>query len=293
MRTMLHFAQILSYGLLSGAIYGLVALGLSVVFGVMNYLNVAHGALIMMAAYLTFWAFFYTHLDPFLFIILVMPIFFVIGWAVFKILFQTLMKYPEGEKIKNSLLISFGLLLIFSNLAILLWTADERAVTTAYTGKVLDVSGVRLPYIGLGGVVLAIIVIIALHFFLTRTYFGKAIRAVTQDHEAATLMGINVKRVYLVAFSIGFALAAIPGVLTSLHAFNPAISFDLTNKALIVMILAGFGSIKGVLLGGFLLGGIEAVGVYLVGTPYREVFGLILFVLILMFRPQGLAGKKT
>jgi branched-chain amino acid transport system permease protein len=246
-----------------------------------------------LAAYLTFWAFFYTHLDPFLFIILVMPIFFVIGWAVFKILFQTLMKYPEGEKIKNSLLISFGLLLIFSNLAILLWTADERAVTTAYTGKVLDVSGVRLPYIGLGGVVLAIIVIIALHFFLTRTYFGKAIRAVTQDHEAATLMGINVKRVYLVAFSIGFALAAIPGVLTSLHAFNPAISFDLTNKALIVMILAGFGSIKGVLLGGFLLGGIEAAGVYLVGTPYREVFGLILFVLILMFRPQGLAGKKT
>jgi branched-chain amino acid transport system permease protein len=96
-----------------------------------------------------------------------------------------------------------------------------------------------------------------------------------------------------VAFSIGFALAGIPGVITSLHAFNPAISFDLTNKALIVLILAGVGSIKGVLIGGFFLGAIEAAGVYLVGTPYREVFGLILFVLILMFRPQGFAGKKA
>ena len=290
---MLHFAQVFSYGLLNGALYGLVALGLSLVFGVMNYLLVAHGALIMMAAYMTFWLFSYLKIDPFLSLLLVMPAFFLIGLILFKVLYQSLMKFPEGEKIKNSLLISFGLLLVFSNLAILLWTADERAVTTDYTGKVFAVFGIRLPYIGLGGVALAIFVIIALHLFLTRTYFGKAIRAVSQDNEAATLMGINVNRVCLVAFSIGFALAALPGVVTSLHAFNPAISFELTNKALIVMILAGFGSIKGVLIGGFLLGAIEAVGVYFVGTPYREVFGLILFVLILMFRPQGLAGRKA
>jgi branched-chain amino acid transport system permease protein len=290
---MLHFAQIFSYGILNGALYGLVALGLSLVFGVMNYLNVAHGGLIMLASYVTLLIFSSLHIDPFLSILLVTPAFFVIGMVLFKALFQSLMKFTETEKIKNSLLISFGLLLIFPNLAILLWTADERAVTTAYTGKVIQLLGVRLPYIGLGGVALAIIVIITLHLFLTRTYFGKAIRAVSLDHEAATLMGINVNRVCLVAFSMGFALAGIPGVVTSLHAFNPAISFELTNKALIVLILAGFGSIKGVLLGGILLGAIEAASVYLVGTPYREVFGLILFVLILMFRPQGLAGKKA
>jgi branched-chain amino acid transport system permease protein len=274
-------------------LYGLVALGLSLVFGVMNYLNVAHGGLIMLASYVTLLIFSSLHIDPFLSILIVTPAFFVIGMVLFKALFQSLMKFTETEKIKNSLLISFGLLLIFPNLAILLWTADERAVTTAYTGKVIQLLGVRLPYIGLGGVALAIIVIIALHLFLTRTYFGKAIRAVSLDHEAATLMGINVNKVCLVSFSIGFALAGIPGVLTSLNAFNPAISFDLTNKALIVLVLAGFGSIKGVLLGGILLGAIEAASVYLVGTPYREVFGLILFVLILMFRPQGLAGKKA
>jgi branched-chain amino acid transport system permease protein len=290
---MLRFAQIFSYGLLNGALYGLVALGLSLVFGVMNYLLVAHGALIMMAAYLAFWIFRYIHLDPFLCILVVMPALFIIGWILFKLLYQSLMELPEGEKIKNSLLISFGLLLIVSNLAILLWTADERAVTTRYTGKVFSLFDVRLPYIGLGGVALALIVIIALHLFLTRTYFGKAIRAVSLDNEAATLMGINVSRVCLVAFSLGFALAGIPGILTSLHAFNPAISFELTNKALIVLILGGVGSIKGVLIGGFFLGAVEAIGVYFVGTPYREVFGLILFLFILMFRPQGLAGKKS
>jgi branched-chain amino acid transport system permease protein len=289
---MLHFAQIFSYGILNGALYGLVALGLSLVFGVMNYLNVAHGGLIMLASYVTFLIFSSLHIDPFLSILLVTPAFFIIGLALFKALFQSLMKFNETEKIKNSLLISFGLLLVFSNLAILLWTADERAVTTTYTGKVVQMLGVRLPYIGLGGVALAIIVIIALHLFLTRTYFGKAIRAVSLDHEAATLMGINVNKVCLISFSIGFALAGIPGVVTSLQAFNPAISFELTNKALIVLILAGFGSIKGVLLGGILLGAIEAASVYLVGTPYREVFGLLLFVVILMFRPQGLAGKR-
>ena len=290
---MLKFFQILSYGFINGGLYGLVALGLSLVFGVMNYLNVAHGGLIMLASYVTFLIFSSLHIDPFLSILLVTPAFFVIGWVLFKVLYQSLMKFSEGEKIKNSLLISFGLLLIFANLAILLWTADERAVAPWYTGKVFDLFGVRLPYTGLGGLALAIIVIIALHFFLTRTYFGKAIRAVSLDHEAATLMGINVNKVCLVAFSIGFALAGIPGVLTSLHAFNPAISFDLTNKALVVLILAGVGSIKGVLIGGLFLGAVEAAGVYLVGTPYREVFGLILFLLILMFRPQGFAGKKA
>ena len=290
---MLHVAQIISYGLLSGALYGLIALGLSLVFGVMNYLMIAHGGLIMLAAYATYWAYSYTHVDPFLLILVIAPLFFVLGWILFKILYQSLMKFPEGEKIKNSMLISFGLLLIFSNLATLFWTADERSVTTSYTGGVIQVLGVRLPYIGLGGVVLAVGVIIALHLFLSRTYFGKAIRAVSMDHEAATLVGIDVSKVFMAAFSIGCALAAIPGVLTSMHVFSPSVAYDLTNKALIVLILAGVGSVKGVLLGGLLLGAIEAGGVYVVGAPYREVFGLILFIVILMFRPQGLAGKQA
>ena len=135
--------QILSYGVFSGALYGLVALGLSLVFGVMNYLNVAHGALIMLASYTVLWVCYYLHFDPFLSLILVVPTFFVIGWVLFLGLFQRLLALPETEKIKNSLLISFGILLICSNGATMLWTADERAVATSYTGKVLDLLGVR------------------------------------------------------------------------------------------------------------------------------------------------------
>jgi len=285
--------QILSYGVFSGALYGLVALGLSLVFGVMNYLNVAHGALIMLASYTVLWVCYYLHFDPFLSLILVVPTFFVIGWVLFLGLFQRLLALPETEKIKNSLLISFGILLICSNGATMLWTADERAVATSYTGKVLDLLGVRIPYIGLATVLLAIIVVFAVHLFLTRTYFGKAIRGVSQDYEAASWMGINTRRACLVAFAIGVALAGFPGVVIALQTFNPFVSFDLTNKALIVLILAGVGSLRGVLFGGLLLGVVEAASVFLVGVAYREVVGLVLFVLVLMFRPQGLGGRKA
>jgi branched-chain amino acid transport system permease protein len=289
---MLTFLQTLSYGFINGSLYGLVALGLSLIFGVMNYLNVAHGALIMVASYAVFWICSYLRFDPFVSLILVAPTLFVIGWALFSGLFRRLLGYGEGEKIKNSLLISFGILLILSNGATLLWTADERAITTAYTGQVFDLFGIRLPYIGLASIGLAIVVVFVVHLFLTKTYFGKAIRAVSQDHEAAAWMGINISRVCMVSFAIGVTLSAFPGVIIALQTFNPSISFDLTNKALIVLVLAGVGSLKGVLLGGFLLGAVEAASVFLVGAPYREVVGLVLFVLVLMFRPQGLGGRK-
>ena len=288
---MTAFLQIMSYGLINGSLYCLVALGLSLVFGVMNYLNVAHGALIMVASYAVFWVCSYTRLDPFASLVIIAPGLFVTGWVLFSGLFKRLLGLTEAEKIKNSLLISFGILLIFSNGAQLLWTADDRAVNTAYTGHVLDVLGVRLPYAGLASVLLAIVVFWAIHFFLTRTYFGKAIRGVSQDHEAAAWMGINTGKVCLVSFALGVMLAAFPGVVIALQTFNPIVSFGLTNKALIVLVLAGVGSLKGVLAAGFLLGAFEAVSVFFVGAPYREVAGLVLFVLVLMVRPEGLGGR--
>jgi len=213
--------------------------------------------------------------------------------VLFKGLFQALINLSENERIKKSLLISFGLLLIFPNLSILLWTADERAITTSYSGVVFSIMQLRLPYIGLGTVALAIVVIAALHLFLTKTYFGKAIRAVSQDYDAAGLMGVNVTKTYFISFAIGITLAGIPGILVALQGFNPEVSFELTNKALIVVVLAGMGSIKGVLIGGLLLGAAEACSVFLMGAAYREVIGLVLFVLFLIFRPQGLWGKKA
>ena len=196
-------------------------------------------------------------------------------------------------KTKNSLLISFGLLLILSNLATLLWTADERAVTPSYAGLVVQFFDLRIPYLGIGAICFAVVVTILLDIFLTKTYFGKAIRAASQDHEAAAMMGINVGKTYLISFGIGVALAAMPGIVISVSSFNPAVSFELTNKALVVIILAGVGSVYGVLLGGLALGVTEAIGVLFLGATYREVIGLVLFVLFLLLRPQGLLGKKS
>ena len=169
--------------------------------------------------------------------------------------------------------------------------ADERAITAAYSGDVIDIFGIRLPYIGLAAIALAVVVIFTLHVFLTRTYPGKAIRAVSQDFEAAGLMGINTDKIYILAFAIGIALAGVPGILVALQGFNPEVSFELTNKALIVVILAGVGKINGLLVAGLLLGIAEAGSVYILGAAFREVFGLILFVLFLLFRSQGLSGK--
>ncbi|MBI5603194.1 MAG: branched-chain amino acid ABC transporter permease [Deltaproteobacteria bacterium] len=285
--------QILLYGLINGALYGSVGLGLSLVFGVMSYLNVAHGALIMGAAYTCFWLVHLLKIDPFLSVVIIAPAFFILGLVLYKILFNPLKGFSEGQKTKNSLLISFGLLLILSNLATLLWTADERAVTPDYAGLVLQVFGLRIPYIGIGAVSFAVLVTILLDLFLARTYFGKGIRAASQDHEAAAMMGINVELTYLVSFGIGVALAAVPGVMVSLSSFNPAVSFELTNKALVVIILAGVGSVYGVLLGGLSLGIAEAIGVLFLGAAYREVIGLVLFVFFLLLRPQGLMGRKS
>jgi branched-chain amino acid transport system permease protein len=225
--------------------------------------------------------------------LLIAPVFFLLGLFLYKILFNPLKQFPEAQKTRNSLLISFGLLLILSNLATILWTADERAVTPSYAGLVIQVFGLRIPYIGIGAVCFAIFVTIILDIFLAKTYFGKAIRAASQDHEAAAMMGINVGITYLISFGIGVALATMPGIVVSLSSFNPAVSFELTNKALVVIILAGVGSVYGVLLGGLALGVTEALGVLFLGATYREVIGLVLFVLFLLFRPQGLLGKKS
>ena len=290
---MITYAQILAYGLINGALYGLIGLGLSLVFGVMSYLNVAHGAIIMFASYACFWLFHLLKIDPFLSVLIISPGFFVLGLVLYKILFDPLKHFPEGQKTKNSLLISFGLLLILSNLATMLWTADERSVTPAYAGLVLQVFGIRIPYIGIGAVGFSLVVTILLDIFLDKTYLGKAIRAASQDHEAAAMMGINVGVTYLVSFGIGVALATMPGIVVSLSSFNPAVSLELTNKALVVIILAGVGSVYGVLLGGFALGITEAIGVLFLGASYREVIGLVLFVVFLLLRPQGLMGRKS
>jgi branched-chain amino acid transport system permease protein len=285
--------QNLVFGLFVGGLYGIAAVGLSLVFGVQKLLNVAHGSLIMFGGYASFWIFTWYGVDPFVAIAITGPLLFLFGLALYLGLFRFVTRLGEEERIKNSLLISFGLTLILENVAIKLWTADERAITTSYAGDGLTIGGIAFPYTRVASLIVAAICVFALHAFLTRTFAGKAIRATSEDWEAASLMGIDVQRTYVVAFAIGTALAGVAGALISVsYLIAPSIGLAWTLKALVVVVLAGMGSILGAFFAGILLGLAEALSIYVFGASYREVVGLVLFVLVLLVRPQGLFGRS-
>jgi len=247
----------------------------------------------MLGGYGTFWLFTLWQIDPFLSLLYVAPAMFVLGLLLYGALFQFVVQANEEVRIKNSLLIGFGLTLILHTLAIHFWTADERAVTTSYGGAVVRIGVFAVPLIRLASLVLAFAILTALHLFLAKTRWGRAIRATAEDWEAAALMGIPVGKTYLVAFALGTVLAGIAGGLVSVsYSISPSIGLEWTLKALIVVVLAGLGSLFGSFAGGILLGLAEATSVAFLGGPYREVMGLILFLIILVLRPQGLFGER-
>ncbi len=281
------------FGVLVGGLYGLGAVGLSVVFGVLRMLNVSHGELIMIGGYVTFWLFSLWGVDPFVSILAAGPVLFIIGAVLYRLLFSPLIHFPEEHKIKNSILIGFGLGLALQTLAILLWEADDRAVTPAYAGQVLPLGGVVVPLSRLAALVLAFLVLGGLQLFLTRTRAGTAIRATAQDETGAMLVGIPIGRTFLMAFALGSALAGVAGSLVTVsEAINPTIGLHWTLKALIVVVLGGMGNIFGTFVAGLFLGAAESLSGFLLGNAYREVVGLILFLIVLSVRPQGLFVRE-
>jgi len=285
-------AQQLVLGLLLGGLYGLAAAGLSLVFGVMKVLNVAHGELIMLGGYGAFWLVALLGLDPFASLALVIPGALLLGVVLYAGLFGFVVRADEETRVKNSLLIGFGLALALHALAVRLWTADERSVPTPYGGAVLTVAGLSIPAVRLLSLLLAFALILALELLLTRWRWGKAIRATAEDWQAALLTGIDVRRAYLLAFALGTALAGAAGTLVTVaYSVSPSIGLEWTLKALIVVVLAGLGSVLGTFAGGLVLGMAEAASAAVFGGPYREVIGLVIFVVVLVLRPRGLFGR--
>jgi branched-chain amino acid transport system permease protein len=284
-------AQTLVNGINVGALYGLAAVGLSLTFGVMKILNIGHGEFLMIGGYIAFWLMRLFGVDPFVGLPLVAVALFIIGIISYRLFFATLAGFPEEVKVKNSLLVGFGLFLVFPQIARLLWTGDERAITPFYSGGSFPILGIRIAYVPLAGLAVTVLIILALHLFLARTYFGKAVRGTSENWKAAKLMGINVDRTYMITFGIGTAIAGVAGILVGLtQAISPDVGMEWTLKALIVVVLAGIGSVGGAFSAGLILGVLEAVGAIFMG-PYTVALGLIIFLVILMFRPQGLFGK--
>src|SRR5215470_5071994 len=281
------------FGLLIGGLYGLAAVGLTLVFGVLKMLNVAHGELIMLGGYAAFWLFTLWHIDPFVSMLPTGMALFLLGILLYRVLFGRLLRAIEETKLKNSILIGFGLALVLQTLAIVAWTGDERGVTTS-VGGVLPAAGIVFPIARLAALAVAFVAVALLHVFLHHTYPGKAIRATAEDVDAASLAGIPVPTVFLSAFGLGSALAGVAGTLAAVtDAVSPSIGLAWTLKALIVVVLGGLGSVAGAFVAGCGLGVVESVSGVLLGNAYREVMGLVLFLAVLAVRPQGLFARGS
>src|SRR6266511_1434452 len=264
--------QNLAFGLFVGGIYGVAAAGLALVFGVLKILNVAHGELLMFGGYISFWLFSLLGLDP--------------------LVFRYLTHLHGETRIKKSLLVSFGLTLILQNAALASFTADERTIQLSYSAAGIAIGGITLPLARLLSLLITFIGIVALHLFLQRTYPGKAVRAVAEDGESAALAGINVGRVYLYTMALGAALAGMAGSLVVIgYGIAPDIGLSWTLKALVVITLAGTGSVLGAFPAGLLLGLVEAISGMAFGSIHRETAGLVMFLLVLLLRPSGLFGR--
>jgi branched-chain amino acid transport system permease protein len=286
-------AQNLVSGLLVGGLYGLAAVGLSLVFGVTRILNVSHGELLMIGGYTAFWLFKLFHVDPFLGLPLAILLLVLLGLVLYKGIFARMTKLGEEPKIKSTMLVGFGLGIVFQNVAQRLWTADQRGITTTYSSRVFTVFGVRFPIVKVASFLIALFVLVALHLFLKRTYLGKAIRATVQDWEAAALLGIGTDRVYLISFLISAGLAGLAGALVSVgYSIEPTMGLEWTLTSLIVMVLGGLGSFVGTFVAGVLLGVTQSLTSLWLGGAYREMVALLLFLLVLVVRPQGLFGAK-
>jgi branched-chain amino acid transport system permease protein len=281
------FVQSVVSGVLTGSLYAMIGVGLTVVFGVMRIINLAHGDLVMLGMYGAFWGHLLWRLDPFLSIVLWVPIMFAGGTLVYRFLLAPII--PGGEL--NTLLYTAGLSLLLANLALFAWTGDYRTIKLAYGMLPMRPFGIAVPVPLAVAFGLAIVIIGALYLLLGRTDIGRAIRATSQNPEAAALMGIDVGRISAVTFGLGSALAGAAGVLLapSLYLY-PTVGEILIAKCFVIVVLGGLGSVAGAIAGGVLLGLVESLGAVYVSVAYKDTIGFVIFLLVLLFRPSGLFG---
>ncbi len=282
------FAQILVNGLLLGGLYGLMALGMGLVWGVLNIVNLAHGALIMLGGYAVYYLYTMAGIDPFLALPLAMILLFLFGYLLQRYVLNLIVR----SALLNTLLITFGLDVVLVYLAQLLFTADFRTINPPYAGDNAEMLGVTVPYVPLGAFLVALFLAAALFLFLGKTNTGRAIRATAQNLTAARLYGVNPRRIYSLTFGLGAALAGAAGGLYGMVLqITPYIGVTLTAKSFVIAILGGLDKPLGVILGGFLLGVAEAMtGLYLDPT-FTDIISFGLLVLILVARPAQLVGR--
>jgi len=282
-----YYQAVLVAGLLTGAVYVLIATGLTVILGVMKIANIVHGDFVVLAAYISFWMTGYG-VDPLLALVISFPLFFVLALPIQRFLFSRGMKFGGDAP----LLIAFGLSNILEYGMVTAWTADPRIATASYSDIVLNVGVVIIPITRLAVLLVAVLCIVLLTLFLKRTYTGMAIRATSMDWQIAAHLGINTERINMLAYAIGLSLAALAGAFASLvFGFTPSSGIPLTLGGFAAIILGGAGSVPGALIGGIVLGYAQSAGSFFFGNAYTNLIGYVIFFIVLLIRPTGFLGK--
>jgi len=277
-------------GILGGGVYALMAVGLTLIFGVLDIINIAQGILVVLAAYLSSVLSVHLHLDLFVGLLVTIPVMFIIGVAIQWLFMRRL---RGRERTSMSLLASYAVMIIIEGILYLGFGPDYVALNAWYINSTVRVFGFYLPYIYLFGFGLAVLLVVGLYFMLYRTKFGRSLRATMQDQVAARLIGIDVNRVAALAFGIGVAVTAVGGmVFGATNAFNPNSGYDLISRLLAIIILGGLGSIGGALAAAVFMTTVEAV-VNIWSPTWSVVVFYAALVIVLTFRPNGLFGRRA
>jgi len=294
------FLQVVIAGILIGGLYSVIGLGMSLIMGVMRIINLAHGDLMMVAMYITYFAFTLLRIDPYVSLLIVIPAMFVLGALIQRYLINAVM-YVDSILPQNQVLLTVGIGMVLSNLALVAFSANYRSVPVSYAGKTLywDIAiggetislSFNVPL--LVAFAIAIALTMGLFVLLMRTDVGRMIRATAQDRDAAALMGVNTRRITIITFGLGSALVGAAGaLLVPIYYLFPSIGGPFTSKAFIITVLGGLGNTAGAILGGLVLGVAESLGSAYISLGYKDAFGFVMFVLVLIFLPKGLLGKS-
>lgn len=282
--------QILVNGILFGTMYGIAAIGLSLIFGTMRIVFLAQGTAIIFFSYICYWLLTLLGIDPYVSLLIVIPLAALLGMGFYYGIFK---EAAALEDRNISLLIAVGLMYLMENFMLVVWKPEPRSIVTPYVQWVFNLASVNIPFTKLMALVLSVAATLVVFLFLKRTRIGIAVRAASEDMVATSLIGINPNWVNAVAFSLGIGLAGVAGVgIATVYSFDPVFGFTFALKALIALALGGIGNVFGALLGGITLGVIESFSSFYIGSGWTEAISFGIFLLVLVFMPQGLFGSR-
>jgi branched-chain amino acid transport system permease protein len=255
----------------------------------MRVVNFAHGEFLMLGMYAAFWAFTLLHADPYLTLVVALPLFFAVGWGSYALIMRPIVHTSHNVQVFTTV----GLSIVLQNLALVLWSGEARFVRTSYYASVVNIGGAVLNLAQAVAFVLAALATVALFAFMRWSYAGKLMRATAQDRAAAALMGINTDRIYALTWAVGIVCVGAAGVLLApIYPVYPTAGLQFVLIAYIAVVLGGLGDMVGALIAAMIVAAVEVIGSYTIGTGWKEVLYLLLFIAILVVRPAGLFGER-